>query len=103
MYLPLYNENIGLGGFKCKECGRVTRTERGIKSHLWRVHGQKIQLELFTAEPVRPDRGGTGSYNKGGASIVVYVGDPRIRKTKTETDCLGNEMPEVRREGSEER
>jgi hypothetical protein len=64
MYIPLYNESIGLGGFKCKDCGRVTRTLSGIKSHLWRVHGKKAQLELFAAEPLS---GGT-------YAIVLYYG-----------------------------
>lgn len=43
---PLYSENVGLGGFRCRECGRVTRTYSGMKSHLRIVHGIKIQGEF---------------------------------------------------------
>ena len=53
MYDPLYSEKIGLGGFRCRDCGAVTKTEKGIREHCWRKHGEKIQSELsFTIEPI---------------------------------------------------
>src|SRR5258707_1038686 len=50
MYDALYSENIGLGGFSCRTCRRVTRTERGMRAHCWAVHQQKRQIELFHEE-----------------------------------------------------
>lgn len=106
MYLPLYNENIGLGGFKCNDCGRVTRTESGMRSHLWRVHGKKAQLELFedTADKLIRRR---GAY-----AIVLYRG---TNGRGHRADCASNiglgtlpctcgtdSLPEVRRESNEE-
>jgi hypothetical protein len=74
MYLPLYNENIGLGGFKCKTCPRVTRTERGMRSHCWRCHGQKQQTDFdfgpAAAEPVRTSGGGAEQSATSGESGV---------------------------------
>ena len=64
MFIPLYSENYGLGGFKCKDCGKVTRTRRGIVQHIWRVHAKKAQIELF-AEPVRPVQRHNDGHNDG--------------------------------------
>ncbi len=50
MYEPLYPpDGAPLRAFRCKvaDCGRVTRTERGMKAHCWFVHRIKPQLELF--------------------------------------------------------
>jgi hypothetical protein len=63
LWTPLYPQAGGPAqGFKCNiatdtptemtvlylnACGRVTRTERGMKSHLWSVHKVKRQGELF--------------------------------------------------------
>src|SRR6266849_1654537 len=50
MYEPLYPpDGAPLRAFRCKaaDCGRVTRTERGMKAHCWLVHHTKLQLELF--------------------------------------------------------
>jgi hypothetical protein len=48
MYLPLYTSAHGLVGFRCTtgDCTRVVRTLRGIKSHAWRVHHVKQQMEI---------------------------------------------------------
>ena len=66
LWTPLYPHASGPAqGFRCnvqanehelqrrvkvhgmQPCGRVTRTERGMKSHLWSVHRIKQQGELF--------------------------------------------------------
>ena len=53
---PLYSPNVGLAGFVCRiterdkyaePCKKVTRTERGMLMHLARVHGVRLQAELF--------------------------------------------------------
>lgn len=61
LWTPLYPHGGGPAqGFRCNynstqimatgaaypTCGRVTRTERGMKSHLWSVHRIKQQGEL---------------------------------------------------------
>ncbi len=59
LWTPLYPQAGGPAqGFRCNQknypfstddfirCGRVTRTERGMKLHLWRVHQIKQQKEL---------------------------------------------------------
>ena len=47
-YRPLYPpEGAPCLGFACSECGRVTKTERGMRMHLVRVHDIKPQGELF--------------------------------------------------------
>jgi len=116
MYLALYNENIGLGGFKCGDCGRVTRTERGIKSHMWVCHGKKVQTEFnFPATELVPDAGREPELGNTGASsdgaIVLYLGGDPYTRHKPECRAnigfgtlpcnCGADMPEVRREGSE--
>jgi len=119
MYDPLYNENIGLGGFRCRDCRRVTRTERGMKSHMWSVHGQKVQLELYqsveqTAGAIRPATESEQRDDRGGdcRAIVVYLGDPYYTEHTPECrsnigfgtlpcDC-GGKVPAVRRKNSEE-
>jgi len=74
MYFALYNENIGLGGFKCKTCFSVTRTERGMRSHCWRCHGQKQQTEFIfgqaAVQHVRANGGGTEQPGRTGESGV---------------------------------
>lgn len=58
MYKPLYPpEGAPCLGFVCtlrvehngtlEDCGRVTRTERGMKAHAWKRHGVKRQMDLF--------------------------------------------------------
>lgn len=55
MYKPLYPPEGGPpGGFKCGECGDVTRTEKGIRAHLKRVHGIVAQGVLFDVDPIVP-------------------------------------------------
>jgi len=53
MYDPIYSQNIGLCGFRCrvvekdgKSCTRVVRTYRGIIMHCLRVHGLRPQMCL---------------------------------------------------------
>ncbi len=65
MYDGLYSPNVGLGGFACRTCKRVTRTERGMKSHIWRVHGEKVQASFnFDEPPVQPIFGQTGDSDR---------------------------------------
>lgn len=54
MYDPIYSQNIGLCGFRCrvvdsagKACTKVVRTYRGITMHCKRVHGLVAQMKLF--------------------------------------------------------
>jgi hypothetical protein len=70
MYDPLYSPNVGLGGFRCRECARVTRTERGVKAHCWLVHGKKVQLYFTWTNELVPasDRGGASVNSKEGGS-----------------------------------
>jgi len=59
MYEPLYPpDGAPLRAFRCKvaDCGRVTRTERGMKAHCWFVHRIRAQLELFALEKNEAER-----------------------------------------------
>ena len=56
MYDPIYSQNIGLCGFRCRvvtadgrACTKVVRTYRGITMHCLRVHGLRAQMKLFDA------------------------------------------------------
>ncbi len=58
VYKPLYppeGSADGAKGFQCNfapvACRAVTRTERGIRMHLWTCHGVRFQKELFNDEP----------------------------------------------------
>lgn len=70
MYDPIYSQNIGLCGFRCRvvnkdgtSCTRVVRSYKGIVMHCLRVHGLRAQMELpygketsqAVVEPVRAD------------------------------------------------
>ena len=78
MYDALYHPNVGLCGFRCRACGALAKSEAGMRKHLWRIHGEKIQEDLFTAGLVQ--RAGTG-------------------KTGGETERDRGSMPEMRAEG----
>jgi hypothetical protein len=75
MYDPIYSQNIGLCGFRCRvgSCTKVVRSYRGIVMHCKRVHGLKAQTVLpfpvkekedgqeasaVHAEPIRADAAG---------------------------------------------
>jgi hypothetical protein len=46
VYDPIYSQNIGLCGFRCRvgACTKVVRTYRGINMHCLRVHGLRAQI-----------------------------------------------------------
>lgn len=48
MYDPIYSQNIGLVGYRCRvgDCKRVVPTYRGITMHCLRVHGIVAQMEI---------------------------------------------------------
>lgn len=47
MFDPLYPaEGAPCRGFYCRICERLTRTRRGMISHLWKRHQLKLQAEL---------------------------------------------------------
>ena len=48
MYDPIYSQNIGLCGYRCRvgACMRVVRTYRGIVMHCWKKHGLRAQMEM---------------------------------------------------------
>lgn len=48
MYDPIYSQNIGLCGFRCRvgACTKVVRTYRGIMMHCLRVHKMRAQMEF---------------------------------------------------------
>lgn len=53
MYDPIYSQNIGLCGFRCRvvdsagrACTKVVRTYRGIVMHCKRVHRLVAQMEM---------------------------------------------------------
>ena len=73
-YISLHGEDGGAAqGFRCKvvvhwvdtkngqaephfaQCSKVTRTERGMLTHLWRVHKIKRQGELFLSEQTKSE------------------------------------------------
>lgn len=43
----LVDVQVEVPNVKANLCGKVTKTERGMKMHLLRVHGIKMQSELF--------------------------------------------------------
>lgn len=54
MYDPIYSQNIGLCGFRCRvvnkdgtSCTRVVRSYKGIVMHCKRKHGLVAQMKLF--------------------------------------------------------
>ena len=73
LWTPLYPPSSGQAqGFRCNyaseiekklytadliRCGRVTRTERGMRSHLWRVHRVKQQREFYAMSKEEWDKG----------------------------------------------
>ena len=75
MYDPIYSNNIGLCGFRCRApgCRKVVPTYRGIVMHCKRVHGLEAQMEIpgmekrdaksktaKQSEPIREQRSNTG-------------------------------------------
>lgn len=49
MYDPIYSNNLGLVGYRCRctpECVRIVPTYRGIVMHCKRVHGMTAQIEF---------------------------------------------------------
>jgi len=58
VYKPLYPPEGGpLAGFKCCQtgCGAVTRTERGMRIHVFVCHGIRFQRMLPLEPPPEPD------------------------------------------------
>lgn len=86
---PLYSENVGLGGFRCRQCGRVTRTYSGIKSHLWSVHGIKIQRQFEFPGQTESD----GTISIPSAETCRHGDDP--------AKCISCEMLRKKLSGSE--
>lgn len=47
IFKPLYPPEGGKPlAFSCTFCHKPTRTERGIRSHVWKKHGIREQIEL---------------------------------------------------------
>lgn len=77
MYDPIYSQNIGLCGFRCrvvdsagKSCTKVVRTYRGIVMHCKRKHGLVAQMQLFgdapaVAENIKESKDGKRSKRRG--------------------------------------
>lgn len=93
MYDPLYSPNVGLGGFRCRECARVTRTERGIKSHYWIVHGKKVQIEFSFTRPDEsvPEASGTGTNSSNQAEQCGHPCNEYLESGSCK--CTGYKMP----------
>jgi len=62
LYVPLYPPYGGKPrAFGCqlskgpKACSAITKTERGMLSHLWHTHKIKLQMDLFADEQTSED------------------------------------------------
>ena len=48
LFEPLYSADGGPPlGWYCFVCSSVFRTAAGVEKHLWRMHGLKVQQEMF--------------------------------------------------------
>ena len=85
-YVSLHPEYGGPArGFRCEHCPKVTRTEAGMKMHLLRKHGIRLQGELFN-DGNRNDSTGEVSQAASELSSEVHEGlESQSAQIKQET------------------